>query len=241
MTVLRLLLLALLVSLALPANALAVAPPSSQDSASEASNTDDPQPAPPRAWWEENPRASDGWRLGLQSQVRTHMNSWAIPVAIVGGISVTIASVGFGRDNDDAGIPGLIGLGTTACMAAAAFPTLRSISRALERYDDPAHLHRFLRRARIATGAVSLATGISGLVFGLLAPLTWGLTGFPSAILSATGVMLGHASLTLLVFELKVDHFVGGEKATDRFSRLPRDPAPPRLVTASPLGLRFSF
>jgi hypothetical protein len=98
-----------------------------------------------------------------------------------------------------------------------------------------------LKRTRLALGWTSLATGLSGLAFGLLAPLTFGLTFIPAAFLTAAGVMLGHASLSFLTFEIEVAHMVENPEPPSRFGRLPRDPAPPRLVAASPLGLSFVF
>jgi len=200
-------------------------------------------------WWTLHPRPSDGWRLGLQSLVRIHMNSWAIPVAIVGGFGLTSAMVGVGMAISspfNEPIPLILGLptlGITAAMAGAAFPTLAAISRALDRIDDPTRLHQFLKRTRKTLGIISVVFGATGLAAGLLAPLTFGVSGIPSAALTTAGVMLGQASLTFLVFETKVGRFVSPRSSPNRFGQqtLPRRPAPPRLVSASPLSVRLIF
>lgn len=143
-------------------------------------------------------------------------------------------------------IPLVLGLGTlgiTAAIAAASFPTLASISRALERLDDPVHLHNFLKRTRRTLGIVSIVLGSGGLVAGLLGPFTFGITAIPSVALTTAGVMLGQAALTFLIFERKVSRFTTPQRSSGRFGQraLPRRPAPPRLVSASPLSVRLVF
>lgn len=251
MTSLRLLLPALLLSLALPQVALgqATSEASAQDDARETSSPTADTKSQRSEWWTVHPRPSDGWRLGLQSEVRTHINSWAIPVAIVGGIGLTSTVLGAGMTiaapfNDP--IPLIIGLptlGITAAMAGASFAPLASISRALDRFDDPTQLHQFLKRTRVTLGVISIVFGATGLVAGILTPLTFGISGIPSAALTAAGVMLGQASLTFLIFENKVRRFTSPQGAPGRFGQgaLPRRPAPPRLVSASPLSVRLVF
>ncbi len=245
---LRMLLLSLLLGLSLPQIALGQV--ASDDSTQpDATKAADGEQAGQAEWWELHPRPSDGWRLGLQSEVRTHRNSWAIPVGVVGGIGATAAIIGVGMTLSDPfnePVPLVIGLGSlgvTALMAGAAFPTLGSISRALDRFDDPARLHQFLKRTRRTLGIISVVFGATGLVAGLLTPFTFGLSAIPSAALTATGVMLGQASLTFLIFETKVGRFTTPHGSRGRFGQraLPRRPAPPRLVSANPLSVRLVF
>jgi len=210
---------------------------------------DSASPTTVTPWWELHPKPSSGWKFGLLRQADRHARSWAIPVAIVGGIGLLNVGVGIGVEvlsNSFFGDPvflvtGIGSVAVAAAMAGAAFPSLSSIKRVIGRYDDPGKLHQRLRRTRLVLGGISIGTGLCGLGLGLLAPLTFGITGIPAAILTAGGVMLGHASLTFLIFEQEVTRFVKEKGKLRRFSRLPRNPAPPQLVEVSPMGLRFVF
>jgi hypothetical protein len=136
---------------------------------------------------------------------------------------------------------GLVTLGLTACIAGGAFPALTSISRALRRFDDSTRLHGYLKRTRRSLGIASVVLGATGLVAGLMTPFTSGVSGVPSGIFTAAGVILGQASLTFLIFEMKVARFTNPESSPGRFGRLPRNPAPPRIVALSPLGIQLAF
>lgn len=216
--------------------------PETESQATESSTTLTP-------WWELHPKASDGWKFGLLHKADRHVRAWAIPVAIVGGIGLMNVGMGIGFEivtNSFFGDPiilitGLFSVGISAAMAGAAFPSLSSIKRVIGRYDDPGKLQDRLRRTRVVLGGFSVGAGLCGLGLGLLTPLTFGITGIPAAILTAGGVMLGQASLTFLIFEQEVSRFVRHQEKIRRFSRLPRNPAPPRLVAAGPMGLRFVF
>ena len=252
MSALRILLLGFTITLALPQAAFgqdsAVGEEPSDALASDADGSPAAQSPAFQEWWELHPRPSDGWRLGLLSLARTHQNSWAIPVGIVGAMGLSTLIVGAGLLNSSAFFGGeeplfigLVTLGLTAAMAGGGFPALTSISRALRRFDDPTRLHGYLKRTRRSLGIASVVLGVSGLVAGLMAPFTFGVSGIPSAVLTSAGVMLGQASLTFLLFEMKVARFTNPESSLDRFGRLPRNPAPPRIVALSPLGMRLAF
>jgi hypothetical protein len=250
-TSLRLLLLSLLLGLGLPQAALgqAASEESAQDEGTEAPGPGANAVGELSEWWELHPRPSDGWRLGIQLEVRRHRNSWVIPVGIVGTLGLTAVAIGAGMSiaspfNEP--IPLVLGVGTlgiTSAMAAASFPALASISRALERLDDPVRLHTFLKRTRRTLGIVSIVLGSAGLVSGLMAPFTFGLSAIPSVALTTAGVMLGQAALTFLIFERKVGHFTTTLDSSGRFGKrpLPRRPTPPRLVSASPLSVTLVF